>query len=216
MLGTEIGRPMGPGAAAAIARWHAEDNELRQVFIQRPETVTDPRTERGMRAFANMAARLKGELSTMIVVEGPKGTDHRDVIRAFADAFKPVAHDKSALAVILVAGLERHDDFAIPMRWISADDIGVNLLWIEHRLVRRFVDRFAGVFVQLRFDIEAFKMTDAATKKNPNDRFGPGGKMRFAIGRPPGSGSFRPGCALAEEHRAKRQAGKSHSGVGKE
>src|SRR5258706_47716 len=81
-----------------------------------------------MRPFANVTASLERKLRAMIIVEGPERANHREVVGAFADVLEPIADDEAALAVVLVAGLQRHNDLAIAVRRIPADDIRVDLL----------------------------------------------------------------------------------------
>ena len=202
VLRTEIRGAMCERAAATISRGHAEHHVLRQVFVDRSQAVADPRADRRMLQLARMAARLPGQLRAVIVMNGPERAHHREIVRAFANVFEPIAHDQPALAVSFVAGLQRHDDLAISMRRIGPDDVCVDALWIEHILVRRLVNRLAGVFVQLRFDIKTFDVTDAPAQENPNDRLGLRGEMRLAIGRTPRwRGGIRKCETIPEQHR---------------
>ena len=73
--------------------------------------------------FAGMTAGLPGELRAVVVVNRPERTHHREVVGAAADVLEPVADDESALAVGLVAGLEREDDLAIAVGGVAADDV---------------------------------------------------------------------------------------------
>ena len=150
----------------------------------------------------------------MVVIQCPERADHSEIVRAFADAFEPIPDDQAAFPIRLVACLERHDDLAVSMRWIPADNIGVYFLWIEHRFVGCIVDRFASVLVQLRLDVKAFEMADPATKKNPDDRFGFWREMRFAIGRTPSRRVwFSAGDAISKQNRAQSQASEAHAGI---
>jgi hypothetical protein len=87
-----------------------------------------------------VAAGLESELRAVIVVNGPERADHGDVVGALADAGEPVADEQAGLAVGAIAGLQRHDGFAIAVGGIGADDVGVDALGIEDIFVRRVRD----------------------------------------------------------------------------
>ena len=217
VLRAEVAGTKRPRAAAAIARGHAEHNETGEIFVHRPEAVGGPRADGRVRALARMAAGLEGELRAVIVVNGPERAHHGEIIRAGADVLEPVADDQSALAVGLVAGLEREDDLAIAVARIAADHVFV--LRLDHGFVRRVGDGFAGVFVQLGLHIKALHVTHAAAEENPDHRLRLGRGVRPAVGRLPrgrvriGGGA---GHAVLEEQCAEREAGETHAGVGKE
>src|SRR2546430_12815563 len=88
-----------------------------------------------MCAFANVSPGLKSELRAMVVIQCPERADHSEIVRAFADAFEPIPDDQAAFPIRLVARLERHDELAVSMRRVPADNIGVYFFRIEHRFV---------------------------------------------------------------------------------
>src|SRR5688572_16388243 len=116
---------------------------------------------------------------------------------------KPIAHHEAGFAVLFIAALQRHNRFPISVFGIGADD--VLSLGGKDMLIGRFLDRLAGVFVQLRLHIEAFEVTHPAAKKDPNHTLG--GWMKMRIQADAGSASL-----VAKQHRGKSQAGKTHSG----
>jgi hypothetical protein len=63
----------------------------------------------------------------VIIVDRPKRTHDRDVIGAASDVLKPIAHNQAALAIRLVARLERHDFLAAFVVGIASDDILVGI-----------------------------------------------------------------------------------------
>jgi hypothetical protein len=95
---------------------------------------------------------------------------------------EPVADDKATLAVSLVAGLQRHDRLAIAMRRVAADDVFFDLLRVEHVLIRRLVDRLAGILVQLGFDIEASTWLTPPQRKIQITDFALGVKWGWPVG----------------------------------
>src|SRR6185369_11365369 len=103
---------------------------------------------------------------------------------------------------------------AVSMGGIGANDICVYSLRIEHLFVGRFFNRFAGVFVQLRLDVKALDVADAATEKNPDNRFRLRRRMRPAFGWMPGrGGGVSAGNAIPDKHCRQRQPRESHSRV---
>src|SRR5207245_2757567 len=104
------------------------------------------------------------------------------LISALADAGEPVADQQAGLAIGAIAGLKRHDGFAIAVSRIGADDVGIDALGIEDIFVWRIRNRFTGVFVQLRLGIERFQVRDAAAEEDPDGRFGARTKMGPAVG----------------------------------
>src|SRR5690349_7864762 len=123
-----------------------------------------------MRSFANVTSGLERQLRSMIVIQRPERTNHRQVICTFPDILEPIAHHEAALAVALEPRLQGHDYFAVSVRGIAANDVGIDLFWIQYALVGRLVDRLARVLVQLRLDIKTFQVAHASAKKNPNHR----------------------------------------------
>ena len=108
--------------------------------------------------------------------------------------------------------MQCHEDFAISVARIAVDDILPFRLGDSGK--RRLVDRFAGVLVERRFDIEALEVAHAAAEKNPDDRFRPRSEVRAAIGRLPGIRGARD--TIAKEHRAEGESGESHARIGEE
>src|SRR5207244_12016559 len=111
-----------------------------QVFIHGTQAVTNPGAQGRMFQFTRMTTRLPGKLCAVIVVNGVKRANHGEIVSTLADMLKPVADDQSALTVFLEARLERHDNFAIAMRGVCANDVGINALRFEDILVMRLLD----------------------------------------------------------------------------
>ena len=164
--------------------------------------------------FARVASGLPGELGAVVVVDGPERAHHRQVVRASADVLEPIADHEAGLAVGLVAGLQRHDDLAVAVGRVRADDVFA--LGREHAGVRRLGDRFAGVPGELRLHVEAFDVAHAAAEEDPDDRLRPRREMRRTGGRLPRRRcGIGPGT-VAEQHRTEREPGETHAGVGEE
>src|ERR1051326_8974062 len=139
VLGTEIGRAMGEGAAAAIARRYAEHDVFRQVLVHRTQPITHPGAQGRMLQFPRVPAGLPRQLRAVIVVNGPEGPHHGQVIRTGADVPEPVAHHQPALAVGFESGLQWHDYLAVSVLGISPDD--VLAFGGQHAFVGRLLDR---------------------------------------------------------------------------
>src|SRR5689334_23140318 len=110
-------------SAAAIARRHTQNHILRQILIHSAQPVAHPRAEGWMLQLAWVPAGLPCELCAVIVVNCPKRPDHGEVVRAFTDMPEPVADHETGLSVGLVACLQGHDQLAVPMRRIPANDV---------------------------------------------------------------------------------------------
>ena len=65
-----------------------------------------------------------------------------------------------------------HQQLAVPCDGVDADQVLVDPLRVEKILVRRVVDRLAGVLVQLRLEVEALDVADAAAQEDPDDALG--------------------------------------------
>src|SRR5262245_1467800 len=199
---------MRPRAAAAIAGRLSEDDILRQVLIQRSEPIGDPRTDRRKCPLARMPAGVPGELSAVVVVIGPERADDSDIVGALADVPPPIRDHEPALPVTPVARVEAHEHVAIAVRRVAGDDVAA--LEFEHAAMRRVRNRLAGVAIQLRLDVEAFDVADAAAEEDPDDGLGARREVRPAVRWR----IIRAGDAVLEEHGAQRQAGETHAGVG--
>ena len=160
VLGPEVGRAMRPRAAAAIAGRLAQHDVLRQVLVERAQAVGDPRADRGMRPFADVPAGVELELGAVVVVGRPERADDGDVVGARADVLPPVADLQAALAVLPEARVQAHQDLAAAVRRVGRDHV-FQLRRVEDVLVRRAVDRLAGVIVQLGLGVEALDVADA-------------------------------------------------------
>jgi hypothetical protein len=173
-LGAEIAAAVGPGAAAAIGDGLAQDDELREVLVQRREAVGGPGADGGEgAALAGVAAVLEGELGAVVVVDRPQRADDGDVIGAgLADLLEPIADEQAALTVGLVAGVQRHEQLAIAVGGVGADDVLVDAGGIEDGFERRVIDGLAGILVEGGLDVEGFDVGDAAAEEDPDDGFG--------------------------------------------
>ena len=213
--GPEVAGAVRPLAAAAVAGRRAEDDVLRQVLVERAQAVADPRADGRERAFARMPAGVPGELRAVVVVDGPQRADDGEVVGARADVLPPVADLQAALAVLLVAGV------AAPMSTLRLPCDGLtpttSLSFSGSRTSLYGVSSIdlAGVLVQLRLDVEALDVADAAAEEDPDDRLGLGREVRPAV-RAAGIAARRRGRRRPEQHGAERQAGEAHAGVGEE
>src|SRR5262245_10639490 len=218
VLRTEVVGPVPFHAAAAIGQRSAEDDELRQVVVQRAEAVVDPGADRGKVAIDTVAAGVKLKLRTVVAVFGPHGADNGQIVDAFADMGPPVADLDATLAALPIAdlqwenfgadeaivGIERHDALVGPER--RGKDV----------FVRRFFDRLARVFVERGLGIKPFEVAGAADHKQPNNAFGFGSEVRLAGGRTPGFGDLLLRESVSGQHGAQSQAGEAHADVGEE
>src|SRR6185436_3334881 len=150
----------------------------------------------------------------MIVVNRPKRTHHRQVIRALPDVPKPIAGNQAGLSVGPVTGLERHDLFAVPMGRIASDD--VLALRVEDLGERRIGDALSAVLGQGRLHIEAFDVTHSAAKEDPDYRLGPGNKMRPAIQPVARRRRFSTSGSIPKKHGAQRQTSEAHARIRQE
>ena len=149
VLRPEVGRPVRPRAAATIAGRLAEHDVLRQVLVERAQTVGNPGADRGMSPLADVPAGVELELGAVVVVGSPERADHGEVVGTRADVLPPVADLQPALAVFPEAGVQAHQDLAAAVRRVARDDV-FELLRVEGVLVGRAVDRLAGVIGSAR------------------------------------------------------------------
>ena len=82
MLGAEVAGAVAVHAAAAVGDRRAQDDELRQVVVERAEAVVDPRADRRERPFEHVPAGVELELGAVVVVGGPHRADDGDVVDA--------------------------------------------------------------------------------------------------------------------------------------
>ena len=209
--GPEVGRPVRPRAAATIAGRLAQDDVLRQVFVERAQSVGNPRADRGMGTLADVPAGVELELGAVVVVRGPERADDRDVVGTRADMPPPVADLEPALAVFLEAGVQTHQDLAAAVRRVARNDV-FQPLRVEDVLVRRRVDRLAGESIELGLGVEALDVADAAAEEDPDDRLGLGHERRGPLARTGGTAR----SLLARQHRTQGQPGKAHARVRQE
>ena len=163
---------MCPSTAAAVTCRCSQDDKFREVFIQRSKAVGSPAPDGWMGPFAYMPAGLKSQLCAVVVVNRPEAAYNGEVIRTGADFLEPITHFQSAFPVALVARLQRHDDLAVSMIWVPSLNFRTDFFRVKDIGVRGFIDRLAGVLVELRFDIKALEMRDASAEKDPDDGFG--------------------------------------------
>ena len=186
VLGAEVVGAVRADAAAAIGDGRAQDDELRQVVVERPQAVMDPRADRGKLPFEHVPAGVELELRAVIVVGGPHRADDGQVVGAVAEVRPPVADLEAALAALLKADLHAEQlvaDVAVVRRsarrsrrfFLTNGESSTSL-------VRRFGDRLAGVFVELRLGIEALHVAHAADHEDPDHALGLGSKCRQTAG----------------------------------
>ena len=113
---------MAADAAAAIGDRRAQHDELRQVVVERAQSVMDPRADRRKLPFEHVPAGVELQLGAVVVVGRPHRTDHGDVVDAGADVRPPVADLDAAgracdnrpaadkLLADVAVGIVRHDD----------------------------------------------------------------------------------------------------------
>jgi len=209
-FGAEIAAAMRPFAAAAIARRRAEDDVFGQVLIERAQPVAGPRANGRIGALARVPAGVVLEHRPVIVMRSPERTDDRDIVRMGAGMPPPIADEQAALTVARHAGGQPHEDAAIAVTGIAADDVGP--LTLHGVGIGSIGDIAAMVAIQLQLGVEALEMADAAAHEQPDDVFGFWREMRTAVRRR----VVRSGFAVAKQHGAEGEAGEAHAGVGEE
>src|SRR5262249_2329188 len=122
VLGAEGGRPVRPLAATAVAGRHAEDGILWQGLVERAQAVADPRADGRVGALADVPARVPLELGAVVIVGGPQGANHGEVVGTAADVLPPVGDHEAGLAVLLPAGVQAHELFAAAVGGVGADE----------------------------------------------------------------------------------------------
>ncbi len=151
----------------------AEEDELRQILVERPEAVVDPRADDRLPFVEGVPAVVHLELGAVVVVGGVHRAHQGNVVDAAGEVRQPVANLGAALAVPAKADLQRVD--AREQVAIHADDrarpreeqprllrVGTRRLRVSH----------AGVAVEGGLRIEGFEMPVAAGEKDPDHGLG--------------------------------------------
>ena len=107
VLRAEIVGPVPFHAAAAIGQRRAQHDELRQVVVQRAQTVVHPRADRRKIAIDAVPAGVKLKLRTVVAVVGPHRADDGQIVDAVADVRPPIADFDAAFAALAIADLQR-------------------------------------------------------------------------------------------------------------
>src|SRR5687767_2303737 len=102
--------------------------------------------------FPWVAASLPRKLRAMVVMDRPQRAHYGEISGARPDVLEPIAHHQPGLHITAIASLERHDDLALPVARIPANDIAVSIL--QHSFIRRILDGLARLFVQLGLYVE--------------------------------------------------------------
>ena len=100
---------MGAGAAATVGDGTSHDHELGEILVERPEAVVDPGSDGWELPLQHMATRVELQLGAVVVVRGPHGPHHGDVIDAVAHVWPPVADLQSAVSAPTMSHLHRED-----------------------------------------------------------------------------------------------------------
>ncbi len=133
-----------------------------------------------------MATGVELELCAMVVVRRPHRTDDGEVVHALANVRPPVADLDPAPAPLRVSHLERVN---LRLDLVLARDELAQVLLQEGRvddlLVRRLVERLAGVLVQCRLGVEALDVARPADHEQPDDVLGLRREVRLAVGQVP-------------------------------
>ena len=109
VVGAEVVGPVSSASAAAVGDGRAQDDELRQVVVERAQAVVDPRADGREIPLEHVAAGVELELGAVVVVGGPHRADDGDVVDAVAQVGPPVADLDPALAALPEADLHRVD-----------------------------------------------------------------------------------------------------------
>ncbi len=84
---------------------------------------------------------------------------------------------------------------------------------IKNSYVRGLIDGLSRILVEDRFRIERLHVADATQHEEPDDTFGFGCKVWFAIRRQPGSVGIGSQNSVALQHRTQHQPGESHAAI---
>ena len=164
----------------------AHGNELRQVLVERTESVMNPGAEVWEISVVLVASGVKLRLSSMIAVCGPEGSNEGQFVSVLGDMREPIADFHTALAMLLEADLERIKCVALIAIGVGNDKpFEGEFFGILDAGKRCFGDGLPRVLRQHRFWVETFHVTDAAIHEQPNDIFGFGREMRATGGRGP-------------------------------
>ena len=102
---------------------------------------------------------------------------------------EPVAHDQSALTICFVSRLNGHYNLAIEMIRIAANNVSIRL--VQHIFVGGLLNRFTGIFCELRLHIKALQVTYASAHEYPDDRLRLRREVRPAAGAASGTPNGR-------------------------
>src|SRR5438477_5577530 len=83
----------------------------------------------------------------------------------------------------------------------------------EHSPIGRLADGLSTIFDQSRLRVKTFDVADAAQHEDPDDVLSLRGEMRFAIRRSPVLDGSRSRDAVALQHGAQHQPGKTKPGI---
>jgi len=193
-----------------IEKARSHRDELRQILIHGPQSIGHPRADGRETPVQHVATGMKLNLRAMIVIRGPHGTQHRDVIRTAPHMRKPMTEFKARLTIGFEPGLKRVKFVALLSVGI-VDDHHANpfeQFRILHPFEGRFSDGFTGVSVELRFGVEAFHVTHPATHKQPDHVLGFGRQVWRSETRP------RYGLGITAQQGLESNASESESGTG--
>ena len=181
-----VGRPQVVAVSLVPVLASADRNELRQVVVQRAETVMHPGAERRKVAVVQVAPGVELRLCSVIAVGRPHRTDDRQLVDVLRDMRKPVADLDAALPVLVKADLQRIE--RVPLIAVGVGNhqsLERQFLRILRVGERRFGDRLAAVLGEHRLRVEALHVADAAVHEQPDHALRFGSEMRLAVGRRP-------------------------------
>jgi hypothetical protein len=117
---------------------------------------------------------MKLDLCSMIVIGCPHRSDDGEIVDLFSDIRKPVAYSGSTLPVLFVSDLERVEFVSLLSIGIAYhhDPLVGELFRIKNRGVGGLGNRFAGVFIECGFRIEAFHVANPAPHEEPDHALG--------------------------------------------
>ena len=84
VLGTQVARTVAAQPATTVGNRRTQHHELRQVVVQRAQTVANPRADRRKLSFEHVPAGVELQLGPVVVVGRPHRTDHGQVVDARA------------------------------------------------------------------------------------------------------------------------------------
>jgi len=196
----------------------AQRDKLRQVVIQRSQSVMHPRAERRIFAVEHVATGMKLRLRSVIVVGRVHRSNHCNIINAVSNMGHPVAQFDPAVAKFAEADLQRIEPVTLLSVGVVDDGHSrqFQFLRILSVLVGGLVNRLTGVLRQFRLWVKAFHVRHAAVHEQPDDALRLRSKVRLPFGGLPFGRRVRSNNSILCQHGSQGQASESHPHIRQE